>query len=130
MKMVTGFTALALGYVAVVLAIGLPYWRLTYAELNQGRFAILPGALLLGLLTYVLVVTAAAAPRRIAQVMIATVPSIVIVPIWRHTAVDPTSHNLWPLELVLAVVAGAMVVLPALAIGLGTRWLLARRAAD
>ncbi|MGY4304146.1 putative membrane protein YfhO [Bradyrhizobium sp. USDA 4369] len=117
---------LLLALAVVVLAAGLPYWRLSYAELNKGQFAVLPGALLLAFLSLVLVLTDMAPARRIVQAMLLAVPIIVSVSIARDTAIDPTSHNLWPLELLFAAIAGAAIVLPAVGIGLSVRWALAR----
>ncbi|CCD96004.1 conserved membrane hypothetical protein [Bradyrhizobium sp. ORS 375] len=113
-------------FAVVVLAAGLPYWRLSYDELNRGQFAVAPGALLLGLLSLVLVLADAAPVRRIVQVMSFCAPTIAAVSIARHTAIDPTSHNLWPLELAFAGIAGAVIVIPAVVLGLSVRWALAR----
>ena len=117
---------LLLALAGVVLAAGLPYWRLSSAELNKGQFAVLPGALLLAFLSLVLVLIDMAPVRRIVQAMLLAVPIIVGVSIGKDTATDPTSHNLWPLELLFAALAGAAIVLPAVGIGLSVRWALAR----
>ena len=86
----------------------------------------LPGALLLGFLTLVLVLTEVVAVKQIAVTMLFAVPVIVCVSVIKDTAADPTSHNLWPFELVLGALSGAVVVLPAAALGLAVRWVLAR----
>jgi hypothetical protein len=115
-----------LAFSVVVLAAGIPYWRIPYDELNRGHFAVLPGALLLGFLTLILVVTEAAPAKRIAVTMLCSVPVIVCVSIAKDTARDPTSHNLMPFELALAAISGAVIVVPAVLLGLGLRWVLAR----
>jgi len=58
--------------------------------------------------------------------MLLCVPVIACVSVAKDTAADPTSHNLWPFELVLAAISGAVVVVPALLLGLALRWALAR----
>ena len=117
-----------LGCAVVVLAAGVPYWRLSYAELNHGHFAVLPGALLLGFLTLILVLTGVAPVKQIAVTMLLAVPTIVIVSIVKDTAADPTSHNLWPFELVIAAVSGAAVVVPVALLAAAIRWAMAKAA--
>jgi hypothetical protein len=126
---IPGFIWLLLALAAVVLAAGIPYWRLSYDEINRGHFAILPGALLLGFLTLVLVAAEVARVKQIAVTMLFCVPAIDIVSIVKDTAADPTSHNLWPLEFAIAAISGALVVVPAVLAGLAARWAMAKMAA-
>ena len=123
-----GFIWVLLAFAAVTLAAGIPYWRLPYDEINRGHFAILPGALLLGFLTLILVVAEVARVKPIAVTMLLCVPTIGVVSIIKDTATDPTSHNLWPFEVAIAAVFGALVVVPAVLLGLAARWLMARMA--
>jgi uncharacterized membrane protein len=60
--------------------------------------------------------------------MLLCVPTIGVVSIIKDTATDPTSHNLWPFEVAIAAVFGALVVVPAVLLGLAARWLMARMA--
>ena len=39
-----------------------------------------------------------------------------------ETSRDPTSHNLWPFELVIGFLAGIAVVLPGMLLGMALRW--------
>jgi hypothetical protein len=121
-----GWIWLLLAFAAVVLSAGIPYWRLSYDQVNRGQFNLVPGALLLLVLTLVLVLTEAASARKIAATMLACVPVIDAISIVQHTARDPTTHNLWPLELLLATLAGAAIVVPAVMLGLALRWALGR----
>jgi hypothetical protein len=125
-----GFIWLLLAFAVVVLAAGIPYWGISYDELNQGHFAVLPGALLLGFLTLLLIVAEVAPVKPIALTMLLCVPVIVVVSIAKDTAADPTSHNLWPFELVFAAIAGAAIVLPAALLSVAVRWAMARMASD
>jgi hypothetical protein len=124
-----GFIWVLLAFVVVVLAAGIPYWRVPYDELNRGHFAVLPGALLLGFLTMILVVAEVAPAKPTAITMLLCVPVIVCVSVAKDTALDPTSHNLWPFELVLGAISGAAIVVPAVLLGLALRWTLARMSA-
>ena len=125
-----GFIWLLLAFAVVVLAAGIPYWRLPYDEINRGHFAVLPGALLLGFLTFMLVMAEVARVKQIVVTMLLCVPTIDIVSIVKDTAADPTSHNLWPFELAIAAISGALVVVPAVLLGLAARWAMAKMAAD
>lgn len=123
-----GYIWLGLAFAAVVLAAGIPYWRLPYDEINRGHFAILPGALLLGFLTLLLVAAEVARVKAIAVTMLLCVPAIDVVSIVKDTTADPTSHNLWPFELAIAAISGALVVVPAMLAGLAARWAMRRMA--
>lgn len=125
-----GFLWVVLALAVVVLAAGIPYWRLPYNEINRGHFAMLPGALLLGFLTLVLIVVEVARVKFTALTMLLAVPTINVVKIAIDTAADPTSHNLFPFELIIAALSGAAVVLPVVGIGLAVRWAMARMGAS
>jgi hypothetical protein len=117
---------LIIGFAAVVLAAGIPFWRLSYQQANHGDFAILPGALLLGFVTIVLVLAEVAPVKQTAVTMLLCVPAIDIVAIIKDTASDPTSHNLAPFELAIFAISGALVVVPAVLLGLAIRWMVTK----
>ena len=93
-------------FLAGFLAIGLPYWLIPYDRVS------LPNTLYgMGLI----VVTLAAGVARAfgkthfltAMLVVgATVPAAVIVRVAVETSGDPTSHNLWPFEVIIALVVG------------------------
>lgn len=71
------------------------------------------------------VLAAAAGDVRLAAVallMLAVVPFVVVVRGVVDVAADPTSHNLWPLEVVFAGVSAV----PAVGLGTLLAWLLRR----
>ena len=87
---------------------GVPYWLIPYNKLN------LPDAVLgAGLMV---VVAAAALARvysgrhffRVVVVMGAAVPAAVMMRVMVDVVRDPTSHNLWPFEVMIAVPVGGM----------------------
>ncbi len=93
-------------FFASFLAVGLPYWRLPYASVS------LPSTLYgFGL---VIVFLASAASRLVPSVRFlpafavvgAAVPCVVMVRVSYETTADPTSHNLWPFEIVIAAMLG------------------------
>lgn len=88
------------------LAVGLPYWQIPYSKLN------LPNALMeFGL---VVVVAAAAICRAIGKtpllktilVVGAAAPAAVFARVIAEGIKDPTSHNLWPFEVVIGLFLG------------------------
>ena len=88
-----------LAFFVPIVAIGVPYWSRPYAEL--------PSALLWW--PVVLVFFGALASRLAGAGFMAswlvpgvTIPVVVLVRIIRDTAADPTTHNLWPLEFLIA----------------------------
>jgi len=89
----------------------------------------LPGAVLLGVLTMILIATDSARPNRTFVAMSLCAPLVDLIAIVRDGAVDPTSHNLAPFELILSGLLGAAFVLPGLALGLALRAWRRRRSA-
>jgi hypothetical protein len=97
--------ALLAAFLASFLAVGVPYWRIPYDR------ASLPSSLYgAGL---VVVFLAAAACRLLASVRFgpavlvgAAVPGAILARVAYETAADPTSHNLWPFEMVIAAGVG------------------------
>jgi hypothetical protein len=104
----TPSTALLVAVALSLLAVGVPYWQIPYAALS------LPNALLgVGLLVPLL---AAAAIRVVAGVPFLAavgvglaVPCVVALRVVADVMGDPSSHNLWPFEVILASVVGLAV---------------------
>ena len=99
-------TVLAVAFAGSFLAVGVPYWQIPYAQVS------LPGAVWgVGL---VLVAGLAALPRILCATRLwpttlivgASVPAAVLARVVYDTASDPTSHNLWPFEIILAAGPG------------------------
>jgi len=101
--------ALMAAFVVSFLAVGMTYWRIPYSK------ASLPNSLCgVGL---VVVLVAAAGCRCVAAarfgsaflVVGASVPCTVMARVVYETGADPTSHNLWPIEVVIAGALGYSV---------------------
>jgi hypothetical protein len=125
----TAFLWLPFSFAVAFLAIGIPFWRIPYNQFDLGHGELLPGAILLGVLTLLLIVAEAARARWVAIVMSLCVPAIDCVSIAHDTAIDPTSHNLAPFELVAAFILGAAFVVPGLVAGTLLRTLVRRQQA-
>jgi hypothetical protein len=91
------------------LAVGLPYWSIPYGSVD------LPNALpALGLLVVGGSALFLVASRRLSLgmgtgILGSTVPAAVLARVIVEGIGDPTSHNLWPLELVITGVSGVLV---------------------
>lgn len=108
---------LALATLASFLAIGIPYWRIPYHDLNLPDALMTPWLLLAMALALLLCFTRAAPSWLAASMIAVAVVAVAIVRINIDTAHDPTSHSLWPLELVIALGVGVAAALPVALIG-------------
>ena len=127
--MTTRYLALTLGFVLPFLAVGIPYWRIPYSQ------ASLPNSLY-GWSLAVVFVAAAALPwlcgARFRTACLAAggaVPAMVLARVIVETAIDPTSHNLWPFEIVIAAMVGLVVAAAGALLGTLARRALGERRA-
>jgi hypothetical protein len=119
---------LALCFVAAFFAIGLPYWQVPYSQVSLPNT--LYGFGLCAVLVLSMLLRFFGKPHFLATVaaMGFAAPAVVMFRIARETAVDPTSHNLWPFEVVIAGFVGFAVALAGALFGSFVA-LLIRRAA-
>lgn len=103
-----GSAYILVAFACSLAAIGVPYWQIPYSHLN------LPDALIgFGLL--VVFAFAVGAPfvslylAPFAALLGMAAPLIVLARINHDAAIDPTSHNLWPLEVGIAFLTGIAV---------------------
>jgi len=111
----------ALAFVAATLVIGVPYWAIPYDKFDLSHVEVLPGAILLSLLTMMLIGKGNAKARTAFLVMSMVAPTVDLIAIVHDTSTDPTTHNLAPFELIIAWLLGAAFVLAGLALGLALR---------
>jgi hypothetical protein len=109
---------LVAAFVIAVLAIGIPYWRIPYNQVDLSHVELLPGAIFMGLATLALTAAQAMPARWVMGAMFAIVPLVDLVSIVRDTSADATTHNMAPFELIAASLLGAGFVLPGAGIGL------------
>jgi hypothetical protein len=121
---VRGLVAALLACALTTAVIAVPYWTADYAAVrDDGIFSALflvELALLLG--TFTAGSVSETPLWLVLALMLCCLPIVVMGRVVLDTAVDPTSHGLWPLEVVLSEI----LTLPALLLGLGLAW-LARR---
>lgn len=116
-----------IAFVAAFLAVGIPYWQIPYSKVN------LPSTLL-GASLWVVAAGAlllrwheAATLWRVTGVMMASVPMAVFARVVVEGFKDPTSHNLWPFEIIIALALGFCWALGGSVVGSVLAKLFARR---
>jgi hypothetical protein len=87
-------------------AVGIPYWRIPYAKVALPNTLYGTGLLVAGVLAAA--VRALGKARLLAVIFVAgaAVPAAVLARVAVDAAKDPTSHNLWPFEFIIAAVVG------------------------
>ena len=88
------------------LAVGIPYWAIPYREVGLPNSLFGLGLWVVGISAFLLRGVARAGLVRALVVTSAAVPGAVIARIAVEVVRDPTSHNLWPIEVVLATGVG------------------------
>lgn len=108
---------LAAGFAAGLLLTGVPYWRLPYNANIFADTALLIGFAGLGVVTAVLAASGVARLGKVFWAMLAAFPAAVMIRVVVDTMQDPTDHNLWPFEIVIAALFSLVAVVPGLLIG-------------
>ncbi len=110
----TPVRVLVSAFLFLLLALGIPYWRADYASLELADLTGWPA-----LLVFIVAAATRLAGARFSTalwVVGSAIPAIVVIRIAIDVAADPTSHNLWPLELsIFGFVSFAVTLLGVLA---------------
>jgi hypothetical protein len=107
------------------LVVGVPYWRIPYNKATSS--AVMGGAVLIGVIALIAGVLIEARFSRVVLVLAAAVPAAVMARVVVDTMRDPTSHNLWPFELVIAFMVGLAGTVPGTLLGSVLRRMLGQR---
>lgn len=108
---------LALAFLLVFFAAGVPYWHIAYSKVA------LPDSLYgwqLWLVLALPLILRTSCNAKFAQSLLAVglaLPAVVMTRVLADTAHDPTSHNLWPLEVIIAAAVGLGTALPGALLG-------------
>ena len=99
---------LVAAFVISFFAVGFPYWQIPYAKVSLPSTLYGVGLLVVGVLAAA--VRAVGKARLLAVILVvgAAVPTPILARIAVDTARDPTSHNLWPFEFIIAAVIGML----------------------
>ena len=112
-------------FLAGFLVVVVPYWRIPYNKATSS--AAVGGAILIGVVALIARVLIDARALRVVLVLAAAVPAAVMARVVVDTTRDPTSHNLWPFELVIAFLVGLTGTVPGTLIGSVFRRMLGPR---
>lgn len=96
----------AIAFLTAFVAVGLPYWLIPYHQVNLPNALLTGGLVVVPLAALVLRLFGAAHTWLATVVAGATVPVAVMTRVLVDCAQDPTAHNLWPFELVIACFVG------------------------
>lgn len=97
---------LLLAAAASFLAVGIPYWLVPYHELNLPSGLLTPGLALVAVAPLLLRMFRLTSFWRATLMIGGSVGAVVMARVLVDVARDATSHNLWPIELVIALVIG------------------------
>jgi hypothetical protein len=92
-------------------AIGIPYWPVPYSQVALPDTLVTPALLVPALAAAALGFRAPASIWTIMFVVGAALPAAVLARVIVETSADPTSHNLWPLEVLIALLMGLVAAL-------------------
>lgn len=104
------------------LAVGISYWTIPYNDIILYEALLTPFLIVVVISTLLLQIYTDISFWRITLVIGITVPATVIARMLVEVVQDPTSHNLWPFEVEIALIIG----LPCATIGAAVGKLIAR----
>lgn len=97
---------LAAAFLVGLLVVGLPYWRIPYANVSLPSSLSGSGLLVLAGMALALVAWYCMRVSTVILVIGGVVPVVVFARIVEDATRDSTTHNLWPVELVIAMAMG------------------------
>ncbi len=117
---------LLVGLAAGFLAVGTPYWAISYRDAQLPSSLLTPALAVVAAAAAIVRAVGAAPFWRIVGIVGASAPAVVVARVAVETTRDPTSHNLWPFEVAIACGVGFACSLVGAVAGSGVS-LVARR---
>jgi hypothetical protein len=103
--------ALAISFAISFLAVGVPYWQIPYSRVSLPDTLYSFGLVVVFAFSAVARILAGARLLPTTVVIGAAAPCAVLARVTYETSIDPTSHNLWPFEIVIASAVGVLAAL-------------------
>jgi hypothetical protein len=103
------FTPLHIAFVVVFFVMGLPYWRIPYSSASLPNSLWSPAMLVVLAAPVAVLVLSKNTFARTSGVIGLAVPAMVMARVVVEAFQNPTTHNLWPFELVIASAVGLAV---------------------
>lgn len=97
---------LSVSVTASFLAVGIPYWLIPYNKLSLPDTLLTPGLLAVVISALLLRMYGVGSFWRVSSMIGMSVGAAVMARVLVGVVQDPTSHNLWPLEVVIALMVG------------------------
>lgn len=97
---------LALSVAASFFAVGIPYWLVPYQQVSLPGTLLAPGLLVVAISTLLLCMYGAATFWRATSIATLSVGAAVMARVLVGIHQAPGSHNLWPFEIVIALMVG------------------------
>ena len=108
---------LLIGFLIAFVAVGFAHWQLPYDKVSLPNSLYGPGLVAVGLIALMLRAFGVGRFLTVWLLIAATVPAAVMARVVVDTTRDPTSHNLWPLEILIALAVGLACSLVGAALG-------------
>jgi len=99
---------LVAAFVISFFVVGFPYWQIPYAKVSLPSTLYGMGLVVVGVLAAAARAVGKARFLAVILAVGAAVPAPILARIAVDTAKDPTSHNLWPFEFIIAAVIGVL----------------------
>jgi disulfide bond formation protein DsbB len=115
------------GFVVGFFVVGVPYWQIPYAKVSLPDSLYGTGLLVVGVLAAAACGLGKARLFSVILVLGGSVPAAVLARVAVDTAKDPTSHNLWPFEFIIAAVVGVLCSSAGALVGSLPAWLSTHR---
>ena len=97
---------LAAAFLVSFFTVGVPYWQIAYSKVSLPDTLYGAGLIVVGVLAAAARAFGKARLMAVIFVVGAAIPAAILARVAVETASDPTSHNLWPLEMIIAAVVG------------------------
>jgi hypothetical protein len=108
---------LSIAFVASFLAVGVPYWLIPYNKISLPNTLITPGLLVVGFLALMLCLFRVDRFWKVIGIIGSSVPAAVLARVLVEIWEDPASHNLWPFEVIIALMLGLSCALAGTIVG-------------
>lgn len=103
--------------VVSLLFVGVPYWSIPYSEVSLPDSLFTPFLFVVILSATISRIYTQASSRRITVVIGLSVPVVVLLRSVFDVTRNPTSHNLWPFEILIAILIGFLCSVTGVLIG-------------
>lgn len=99
-------------FIACVLVVGVPFWRIPYSSVNVPDAFYGPGLLVIAFAPLLLACFSRTSFLRSLLIPALAPAAALMLRVIVEGIQDPTRHNLWPLALIIVLVLGAVVAAP------------------